>query len=67
MFIYNNSYEVLDDALKNNVKLRIIPSNNIKLKDDIFILQLYTDNFNNKQIYINKKDIGKIIYALETI
>ncbi len=65
--MYNNSYEVLDDTLKNNVKLRIIPSNNIKLKDDIFILQLYTDIFNNKQIYINKKDIGKIIYALETI
>jgi hypothetical protein len=65
--MYSGSYEIINDALKDNVKLRIIPSDNIKLKDDMFILQLYTDNFNNKQIYINKKDVGKLIDALKTI
>lgn len=61
------SYSIINDYLYGDTVLRIIPSSNAKLKDDVFILQLFTSQHENKQMYISKKDIGTIVKALKEI
>lgn len=63
----SSSYRMVKDCLDTNTSLRIIPTSNFELKDELFILQLYTNRFDSKQMYISKNDIGHIIDELKRI
>lgn len=63
----SSSYRMVKDCLDTNTSLRIIPTSNFELKDELFILQLHTDRFDSKQMYISKNDIDHIIDELKRI
>lgn len=61
----NMIYAVVDDCLDHKTLLRITPTASMHLKDKVFILQLFTDTHDNKQIWVSKEEIDIIIAALE--
>lgn len=60
----SSSYRKIEDCLDTNTQLRIIPTSNFELKDELFILQLHTERFDSKQMYISKSDIDYIVNQL---
>lgn len=63
----SKTYRKIEDCLDTNTQLRIIPTSHFELKDKLFILQLHTDRFDSKQMYVSKNDIDHIIDELKRI
>lgn len=58
---------VADSYEERESILRILPTYNATLKDNMFYMQIYTNKHDSKQISLRKSDVDKIINALNAI
>lgn len=62
-----NYGRVVDSCDNDETILRILPTQNYQLQDELFCIQITTGKYDNKQISIKKFDIDTIIDALQCI